>query len=36
MRFEYQGRPAYGVLEAADLVRVYEGDIFDDAWPTGA
>jgi len=36
MRFEYQGRPAYGVLEAGDLVRVYEGDIFDDAWPTGA
>jgi 2-keto-4-pentenoate hydratase/2-oxohepta-3-ene-1,7-dioic acid hydratase in catechol pathway len=35
MRFEYQGKASYGVLEPGDFVRVYDGDIFDDAWPTG-
>ena len=28
MRFEYQGKPGFGVLEADGIVRVYEGDVF--------
>jgi 2-keto-4-pentenoate hydratase/2-oxohepta-3-ene-1,7-dioic acid hydratase in catechol pathway len=29
MRFEYQGTPGFGVLENEGIVRVYEGDMFD-------
>lgn len=36
VRFEHKGRAAWGLLERGSIVRVYEGDIFDDAWPTGA
>ena len=28
VRFEYQGKPGFGVLEAEGLVRVFEGDMF--------
>jgi 2-keto-4-pentenoate hydratase/2-oxohepta-3-ene-1,7-dioic acid hydratase in catechol pathway len=35
MRFEYRGETAFGVLEGDDVVRVYEGDMFGGARPTG-
>ena len=35
VRFEHRGKTGCGVLEPNGIVRVYEGDIFDDAWPTG-
>jgi 2-keto-4-pentenoate hydratase/2-oxohepta-3-ene-1,7-dioic acid hydratase in catechol pathway len=34
IRFDYQGRTRFGVLEAQGMVRVYEGDMFADARPT--
>ena len=34
MRFEYKGKPGFGVLEADGIVRVYEGDMFAAAQPT--
>jgi 2-keto-4-pentenoate hydratase/2-oxohepta-3-ene-1,7-dioic acid hydratase in catechol pathway len=34
MRFELGGMPAFGVLEAGDMVRVYEGDMFAGARAT--
>ena len=34
MRFEYQGKPGFGVLEAEGIVRVYEGDMFNAPQPT--
>ena len=36
LRFEHKGKAAWGLLERGSVVRVYDGDIFDDAWPTGA
>jgi 2-keto-4-pentenoate hydratase/2-oxohepta-3-ene-1,7-dioic acid hydratase in catechol pathway len=35
MRFEYRGEAGFGVLEGDDVVRVYEGDMFNGARPTG-
>ncbi len=34
MRFEHRGETGFGVLEGDNLVRVYEGDMFDGARPT--
>jgi 2-keto-4-pentenoate hydratase/2-oxohepta-3-ene-1,7-dioic acid hydratase in catechol pathway len=36
VRFGHKGRASWGLLERGSVVRVYDGDIFDDAWPTGA
>jgi len=34
VRFEYRGKTGFGVLEGSDVVRVYEGDMFEGAHPT--
>jgi 2-keto-4-pentenoate hydratase/2-oxohepta-3-ene-1,7-dioic acid hydratase in catechol pathway len=34
VRFEYRGKTGFGVLEGNDVVRVYEGDMFEGARPT--
>lgn len=31
MRFEYRGKTGFGVIEGDDIVRVYEGDMFNGA-----
>ena len=35
IRFDYQGRTRFGVLEAQGMVRVYEGDMFAGAETSG-
>src|SRR5688572_27477780 len=34
LRFEYRGETGFGVLEGEDVVRVYEGDMFEGPRPT--
>lgn len=36
LRFEYKGRTGFGVLESDGVVRVYDGEMFAGARPTGA
>ena len=33
-RFQLQGKSGFGVLEGAEMMRVYEGDMFQDARAT--